>query len=732
MTLTRFVLIALATLALAALPTSGAWAQTPTNSYTVTQLGSLGGGNSTAYGVNDGSSSGPQVVGSSYTAAGLQHAFLWRDGSMTDLGTLGGSDSSGRGINNSGQVVGWANTAAGATRAFLWDPVTGMRDLGTLGGASSAAAGINDGGQVVGWADLANGQTDAFVWQNGRMYDLGTLSGGSGSSAAGINASGRVAGTAWDAVGNRRAFRWTPAVPNGTAGTMVALALVQSMAYGINAAGDVVGRSDGTLYLEPSTPYLWDSTGAHALPLLDTREDWYSGWSVYGGSAVVINDSRHVAGSALHVFGGGEVYGNDYSSSGVVWDSVNGTRSLGTFHGTRLSSSLTDREFGEARAINASGQIVADAYLLTPSPIPVRPQPWVSGVGDARVDLSWGASPGADSYNVKRADTWGGSYTPIATGVPGTTYTDTAVVNGNTYYYVVSAVNAWGESPDSDPVSARPVPPPAAPTGLTAIAGVEQVTLSWNPSAWADYYEIWHSNTPGGPYDWLAYTFGTSYVDPWLVGGTTYYYVVTAVNNAGASGISNEASATPTPPPPPPAPAGLTASPGDTRVTLSWNLSPGADYYNVKRSTSSGGPYTTVISMVGSSYVDTGLTNGVRYFYVVSAVNRGGESPNSNEASATPTGPPPPAPPTSLAANTAGRSVKLTWTQSASPGITQNRIYRATTSGGPYSVRATIAAGTTFMDGSLTSGVTYYYVVTAVDNRGKESAYSNQASAKAR
>jgi fibronectin type 3 domain-containing protein len=121
---------------------------------------------------------------------------------------------------------------------------------------------------------------------------------------------------------------------------------------------------------------------------------------------------------------------------------------------------------------------------------------------------------------------------------------------------------------------------------------------------------------------------------------------------------------------------------------------------------------------------------------VVTAVNSGGESPNSSEVSATPTGPPPPTAPTNLTAATGkgkGR-IDLKWTQSSSSGVTQNRIYRSTTSGGPYSLRATItgSAGTSFNDTGLLSKVSYFYVVTAVDSRGKESAYSSQASAKAR
>jgi hypothetical protein len=184
----------------------------------------------------------------------------------------------------------------------------------------------------------------------------------------------------------------------------------------------------------------------------------------------------------------------------------------------------------------------------------------------------------------------------------------------------------------------------------------------------------------------------------------------------------------------PPAPTGLTATPGDNRVDLSWNASSGATTYSVKRATVSGGPYTPIATNVGTtSYTDTTAVNGTTYYYVVSAVNAAGESPNSTEASATPAPPTPPNPPTALTARATGKKkIQLTWVQSGSPNVTQNKIYRSTVSGGPYALVATIAAATSYNNTGLTSGTTYYYVVTAVNGASLESATSNQASATAR
>ncbi len=182
---------------------------------------------------------------------------------------------------------------------------------------------------------------------------------------------------------------------------------------------------------------------------------------------------------------------------------------------------------------------------------------------------------------------------------------------------------------------------PAAPTGLTAAAGNAQVALSWTASSGATSYNVKRATTSGGPYTTVAAgVTATSYTNTGLTNGTTYYYVVSAVNSAGESANSAQAAATPLATiSVPAAPAGLTATAGNAKVELSWTASSGATSYNVKRATTSGGPYTIVAAGVtATSYTNTGLANGTTYYYVVSAVNSAGESANSAQVAATPSG----------------------------------------------------------------------------------------------
>jgi fibronectin type 3 domain-containing protein len=267
--------------------------------------------------------------------------------------------------------------------------------------------------------------------------------------------------------------------------------------------------------------------------------------------------------------------------------------------------------------------------------------------------------------------------------------------------------------------------PPAVPAGLSAAAGNQQVSLSWTASSSATSYTVLRGTVSGGPYTKVSTPTVTNYADTGLTNGTTYYYVVTAVNTAGQSSNSNQASATPMGATAPAAPANLSATAGNQQVSLSWTASSGATSYNVMRGTVNGGPYTQIATATVTNYADTGLTNGTTYYYVVTAVNTAGQSSNSNQASATPTGAAVPAAPANLSAMAGNQQVSLSWT--ASSGATSYNVMRGTVNGGPYT-QITSASITSYVDTGLTNGTTYYYVVTAVNMAG-QSSNSNQASA---
>jgi probable HAF family extracellular repeat protein len=166
-------------------------------SYTITDLGTLGGDNSIPYWItNTGEVVGVSDTGQ-FDAFGnpVDHAFRWVGGPLQDLQTLGGNDSSANGANAEGQAVGIADVTGGSTsHAVLWQGGT-IADLGALNGPSgfSFAQLVNGSRQVIGASTTADGTFRGFVWDRGVMTELGTL-GGANSFALGINDRGQVVG----------------------------------------------------------------------------------------------------------------------------------------------------------------------------------------------------------------------------------------------------------------------------------------------------------------------------------------------------------------------------------------------------------------------------------------------------------------------------------------------------------------------------------------------------------
>jgi probable HAF family extracellular repeat protein len=279
---------------------------------TVVDLGTLGGATSAANRVNDAG----QVVGSADTPDGNYHAALWQNGTVVDLGTLGGGlHSVATGINNLGQVVGWADVLRDTKyypHAFRWDSSTGMQDLGTFGGWWAKATAINDGGQVVGTAFGLGfpgypyvSAEHAFVWsQSGGTRFLGQLASDSASEATDINAVGQVVGTS-GIIG--------PYPPPGSihptyyvanqdflwqAGTMTGLGINSYTSGNTSILHHVAINNNGQVV---GNNYLWQ---AGTVVNLNNLPDPASGWTL--STSPGINDVGQVVGQGTI---NGEVHG---------------------------------------------------------------------------------------------------------------------------------------------------------------------------------------------------------------------------------------------------------------------------------------------------------------------------------------------------------------------------------------------------------------------------------------
>ena len=232
----------------------------------------------------------------------------------------------------------------------------------------------------------------------------------------------------------------------------------------------------------------------------------------------------------------------------------------------------------------------------------------------------------------------GVSSTPIQQNVTGTSTAVTGLPFGQSYVFAIAAVSAGGVSRASSQVQVTIVP--ESPAGLNvAVAAGDTLSLNWTASNGANAYNIFEATTSGaeGATPLLSGWGSTSYPLKGLTPGRQYFFTVTATNAGGSSSPSAQASVTV----PPTAPSGLAAAAGSGMVSLRWSAAAGAASYDVYEGTSSKGesPLPVRTGITSPNVTISGLTAGKAYFFVVAAVNAGGVSGYSTEATATPTAP---------------------------------------------------------------------------------------------
>ncbi len=328
------------------------------------------------------------------------------------------------------------------------------------------------------------------------------------------------------------------------------------------------------------------------------------------------------------------------------------------------------------RTILTNGQTSTDALLPainTSSAYPTAPS--VSAVaGDGEVALNWNSVANATGFNIYRTTGMVNWQLIGTTSGTQTGYVDYSVVNDVHYYYAVASLGVVSSQPVisswSDQGSAVSVTPharqPLPPTGLNAIAGNTQATITWNPVPGAAYYRIYSSGIKGGPYTLQNYSYTNAYTLTSLGNGTPIYVVLETYDQTEglASSYSAEVSATP---------SGALFSQSTSfsslvaeydGVYLSWQPVAGATGYHLYRSLytsdAEAEPWSLIATPAATDFQDADVTNGVTYEYAVAGVGANGEGPWSFSSTVTPAATDPLAP-GNVAALPGNSATTLTW-----------------------------------------------------------------------
>ncbi len=390
------------------------------------------------------------------------------------------------------------------------------------------------------------------------------------------------------------------------------------------------------------------------------------------------------------------------------------------FTDTFYKATVSEETDGQQVYCIATATSATDSSVKTPIQSDIvylstmdTPAPVLSSAKPQAVTITWDAIDGATGYEVYRraslADELG---EPISSTLTETSFTDSSVVVGDTYYYYVKAINSdLSVKSNLSAALEITVPEPlAVPANVKVTNGVGKVNITWEAVEGASSYRIYRADSATGSKKLLKAVTTLSYADTTAVAGKTYYYFVAAYNGtskllsdysaANKITVANSIAA--------PVISDATATNG--AVTITWDKISDASSYRVFRADSATGAKTLLKAVTGTSYTDSTAVMGKTYYYYVrayhsgtgtlSAYSAGKEVKNTLSA------------PSITSAKVANGDVTITWDTVS--GATSYRIYRADSATGKKT-QLKVRTTPNFTDTTAVLGKTYYYFVAAYD-----------------
>ena len=463
------------------------------------------------------------------------------------------------------------------------------------------------------------------------------------------------------------------------------------------------------------------------------------------GSATASNGSAMVTFSAPAANGGAPVTSYTVTATDTTTTANGGQTSTGsaspiTVTGLTNGDSYTFKVAATNGA--GTGPSSASSNSVTPIGPPVAPTN-VAATSNANTQsvVTWAASAstGGSTITHYTVTSNGGQTCTTANGTT-TTCTVTGLTNGTSYTFTVTATNAVGTSAASAPSApAIPATAPGPPTGVTAVGGYTQGTVSWTAPASNGGAAITGYTVMSSPGAKTCTTSTTSCIVTGLTDLTSYTFTVVAINSAGTSAssvASNAVVPTTTVPNPP---TNVTAtSYANTQSVVSWTAPAYTGGATINQYIVTSSPGAKTCTTAATSCTVTGLTNGVAYTFTVTAAHTttaptGPSAPSVASASATPSTVPQ-APTIGSASYTAGIAyganpqVAVTWTDPANSGGSAITGYTVTSSpaGGTCTVAGATATACTITSG-LTAGTAYTFSVVATNGSGTSAASAASA-----